>query len=260
MLQTAIVKRIKRIQIRIGVAADGIIGPATITAIENILFTQNPDILQTGSLSLSVKGVNELITHEISSKAYYEKFLSRPTWPGGGSGVTIGIGYDLGYHTPKQIQKDWSGQLKGSDLDALFLAAGNKGQAAKSMLDQVRNIPVSFKAARAVFYMTTLVRYGAKTRKAYPGVGNLFPDAQAAILSLVYNRGTAMAGARRKEMAAIKPLVVSQDYSGIADQILAMKRLWVNKGLDGLLSRRDSEAHLVLGSNREYDLDDIIRV
>jgi hypothetical protein len=34
-------------------------------------------------------------------------------------------------------------------------------------------------------------------------------------------------------------------YHYIAGQIVAMKRLWVGKGLDGLLTRRDEEARIV---------------
>lgn len=54
-----------------------------------------------------------------------------------------------------------------------------------------------------------------------------------------------LSGPRRTEMAAIKDLVVQQDYEGISRQIRAMKRLWENKGLDGLLKRRKDEARLV---------------
>jgi len=61
-----------------------------------------------------------------------------------------------------------------------------------------------------------------------------------------------MSGSRRKEMAAIKPLVLQQDYDGIAQEILSMKRLWQGKGLDGLLKRRDDEAALVSQSDRGY--------
>ena len=38
------------------------------------------------------------------------------------------------------------------------------------------------------------------------------------------------------------------DLQEIADQIRAMKRLWVGKGVDGLLKRRDAEADLVESS------------
>jgi len=69
-----------------------------------------------------------------------------------------------------------------------------------------------------------------------------------------------MAGERRKEMAAIKPLVAAKDYQGMAEQILSMKRLWQGKGLKGLLRRRDEEAGLILGADRDYDPVDIIRI
>jgi len=80
------------------------------------------------------------------------------------------------------------------------------------------------------------------------------------LLSLVYNRGSSFNGSRRKEMAAIKPLVMQQDYAAIAEQIQNMKRLWQGKGLAGLLKRRDDEAELVLKSNRNYALSELIRV
>ncbi len=260
MTRTSIQNRIKRIQTHIGETPDGVIGPATVTALENILFPQEAKIHQTASMSVSKKGIDLILFHEISSKAYYQRKLSRPTWPGGGSGVTIGIGYDLGYHSPTQIQKDWNGQLPGSDIAALTLVSGKKGSTAKAILDRVSQISVPLRSAQHVFYSTTLDRYGAKTRAAYPGVENLFPDAQGTLLSLVYNRGTSMTGPRRKELAAIVPLVAAQNYSGIADQIISMKRLWINKGLDGLLKRRDEEAMLVRQADRVYTRDEIIRI
>ena len=35
------------------------------------------------------------------------------------------------------------------------------------------------------------------------------------------------------------------DLADIAKQLRAMKRLWVGKGLDGLIARREAEARLV---------------
>jgi GH24 family phage-related lysozyme (muramidase) len=61
-------------------------------------------------------------------------------------------------------------------------------------------------------------------------------------------------------MAAIKPLVASKDYVGIAQQITKMKRLWQGRGLDGLLHRRDDEANLVRHSDRKYIAGDLVRV
>jgi GH24 family phage-related lysozyme (muramidase) len=46
-------------------------------------------------------------------------------------------------------------------------------------------------------------------------------------------------------MRAVRDAVAQGDLQEIANQIRAMKRLWVGKGMDGLLTRRDAEADLV---------------
>ena len=61
-------------------------------------------------------------------------------------------------------------------------------------------------------------------------------------------------------MAEIKSLIMSEDYAGIAQQIRVMKRLWKDKGLDGLLKRRDDEARLVSQSDRTYETSEIVRI
>ena len=88
----------------------------------------------------------------------------------------------------------------------------------------------------------------AQTAQAFPGVDALPADAQGALFSLVYNRGTSMTGDSRSEMRAIRDAVPAGDLQKIADQLRAMKRLWVGKGLDGLLKRRDAEADLAESS------------
>jgi GH24 family phage-related lysozyme (muramidase) len=100
-------------------------------------------------------------------------------------------------------------------------------------------------AARRVFLTRTVPRYQQLTAKAFPGVQNLPADAQGALFSLVYNRGTSMEGEKRTEMRAIRDAVARGDLADIAKQLRAMKRLWIGKGLDGLLARRDAEADLV---------------
>jgi GH24 family phage-related lysozyme (muramidase) len=46
-------------------------------------------------------------------------------------------------------------------------------------------------------------------------------------------------------MKNIAPLVINKDYKKIAEQIRSMKRLWIGKNLDGLLTRREKEAKMV---------------
>lgn len=46
--------------------------------------------------------------------------------------------------------------------------------------------------------------------------------------------------ALRDELAKLRPRL-----HAIADQLRRMKRLWVGKGVDGLLTRREAEAQLM---------------
>lgn len=260
MQSTAITDRIMRIQRHLNLKADGIIGADTLTAIENGLFSKASQLSGPYSLTISRSGMEQLIDHEVVSKHYYNRYLKNPVWPGGSSGVTIGIGYDLGYNRSYQIEKDWAGKLSDTMLAKLVKVAGLKAAMAKAAISSLKTVEIDFDQASEVFSESTLPRYAEATLKAYPGVEDLYADAQAALLSLVYNRGTAMSGSRRKEMAAIRPLVQAKNYSGIAQEIINMKRLWLGKGLDGLLKRRDAEASMVLNSMRNYKQTELVRV
>lgn len=54
-----------------------------------------------------------------------------------------------------------------------------------------------------------------------------------------------MSGASRIEMRAIRGHVAAGRVSAIPREIRGMKRLWLGKGLPGLLRRRDAEASLI---------------
>ncbi|MEW6658094.1 MAG: hypothetical protein AB1424_05510 [Thermodesulfobacteriota bacterium] len=211
-------------------------------------------------LEVSRLGLEMIVHFEVISEKYYEKHLCKPIWPGGASGVTIGIGYDLGYNDPETIQSDWGEQISDADLDGLLAAAGLKGQEARGYLDQLRHINIPLDQAKDVFYSKTLPRYARMTRKAYPGIEDLPADAQAMLLSLVFNRGPALEGSRRREMKAIKPLVQAGDLPGIATQIRSMKRLWDIDQLPGLHVRRDREAELLENARTSYPPGELVRV
>ncbi len=255
-------ERIRQIQARLGLQDDGIIGPATLTAIERLLdqqFGQSTDIPR---LTCSMVGLEWIVKFEISSEAYYNRHLKHPTWPGGASGVTIGIGYDLGYVSAAQMRRDWGGKIADADVEILEKVCRLKAEDARAKLRlvSIKSVAVSFESASQVFYFSSLPTYAAKCLKAYPGVEQLPADAQAALLSLVFNRGTRKSGTTRREMKAIEPLVATGDLDGIAQQILSMKRLWEGRGLDGLLRRREHEAALVEGSRRDYDPAELVNI
>jgi hypothetical protein len=124
--------RLRRIQAALGVEADGVLGPETLTALEARLeIVPKP---ATWSLECSRDTLDEIVRFEVSSPAYYQKKLQRPTWPGERSGVTIGIGYDLGVTSRKQIVADWDAHLNSTDLDLLLVAQGVTGESARHLV------------------------------------------------------------------------------------------------------------------------------
>jgi GH24 family phage-related lysozyme (muramidase) len=258
-------RRIEAIQRTLGVEDDGIVGVDTVSALERVLGIADEAAGEVAAapgaaLTLSRAGIDRLIGFEIGSAGNYRRKLERPIWPGGASGPTIGIGYDLGYRTRRQIREDWGPHVGETDLAHLVAAAGIRGQPAEGATRALRQagVTIPLEAAGRVFHRTTLPEYAARTRRLYPGVQTLPPDAQAALVSLVYNRGESVRGARRVEMANIKPHVRRGDLEAIADEIESMKRLWEGKGLPGLLVRRDAEAELVRASARRYAAGDVM--
>jgi GH24 family phage-related lysozyme (muramidase) len=167
-------------------------------------------------------------------------------WPGGGSGITIGIGYDIGETNAQKFRNDWAGVIPDAWINELVSACGVLGQAAKAIAHRFTNIHVNSEEAHQVFNQHTLPDVRRETNAIYP-LDGLDADTQSALMSLVYNRGAGLQGDSRREMKAIQGLVPEQDYLGIAAQLLSMRRLWPH-GLDGLLKRRAAEADMCIMS------------
>ena len=199
-------------------------------------------------MALSSESLKLILRFEVGGgKTYYEQHLKTPTWPGEASGVTIGVGYDLGYYAAVTIRTDWEDHLKGAELKRLVKCAGKTGEEAQKQIAGLKEIEIPWSAALAVFQAVSVTTFWRKTKTTFPGVEKLHPNARGALLSVVFNRGTSLVGERRREMRAIKALVPEQDYGGIAEQLRAMKRIWVGTTIEqGMNRRRDAEADLVL--------------
>ena len=185
-----------------------------------------------------------LIEHfEIGDSSSY---ISHPIWPGGASGVTIGIGYDLGYASVDQISQDWN-ELSSSTLIKIQSYAGIFGNSAKNIINKSIDINITFSQARHVFEDRDIPRVSLLTLDAFANVDKLSSDSFGALVSLVFNRGTSMSDTspgNRLEMRQIRDVMKVAEFGLIPDFIRSMKRLWLGKGLDGLLARRDAEAAL----------------
>ncbi|TCP88651.1 phage lysozyme-like predicted toxin, partial [Cricetibacter osteomyelitidis] len=169
----------------------------------------------------------------------YEKY---PYVPGADSGITIGYGYDLGQQNRSQIAEDLSGLYSTDEIKLLQSVSGLKAQKAKSALPIVSKIATSKETAIKLSAISK-ARYAQSTFDIWPEVIKLHPHCQGALLSIVYNRGNGLKGERRIEMRNIQNHLKSENYEQIPEEIVGMKRLWLNNpDTRGLLIRRDKEA------------------
>lgn len=175
----------------------------------------------------------------------FEGFDWRPAWPGGASGVTIGWGYDLGYYSRAVIAQDWR-ELDDQPRQRLATQSGVTGRAAQARVAALRDILIDHGIGTRVFDNVDVAREYANCRRAFPGFEDLRPNAQAALISLTFNRGTSMIGDSRREMRAIRDLVPDKDYHGMAEQLRQMVRVWRGTTIErGMRNRRLAEAALM---------------
>ncbi len=193
---------------------------------------------------LSERGYGLILDFEVGGgRGYYERFLARPTWPGAASGVTVGVGYDCGYNAPAVIREDWRAL---SASPRLVGVSGLKGVAAKARVAEVRDIVVAWELAEGVFNAVTVTRFWQLCERTYPGFAALHPNAQAALVSLTFNRGASMVGDRRREMREIRDAAARADYGAMARANRASVRIWRGTAIErGMARRREAEAKLM---------------
>jgi hypothetical protein len=199
------------------------------------------------SVKVSDDTLRMIIASEVSSEALYEARYQQPLWPGGKSGVTVGVGYDVGYSTPDWLQEDWGDILPGADLQLLKSACKVTGPQASAMLKSVAAIRIAWADAYRQFSTTALPRWTAETIGSLPNAEKLSADSLGALVSLDYNRGPSwkLLGDRYREMRAIRLHMVNEEYGLIPAEIRSMTRLWINeRGMEGLVIRRNLEAAL----------------
>lgn len=187
------------------------------------------------------------VDQETGGKAYYNRYNTRPTWPGAESGVTVGIGYDLGQTPTATIRADWQGRVPDTVLGLMLSCSGIKGAAAKPLAAKMRpKFAITWEVANAVHEEKVWPRWEKRVAAALPNFNLLSPDCMGVLTGLCFNRGVSFnsSGDRYREMRAIKADMASQNFEDIPAQLRSMKRLWKGKGVDGLLKRRDAEADL----------------
>ena len=190
-------------------------------------------------MNLSPYGIQRIIDWETGGEIEYNR---HPEWPGESSGITIGIGFDIGQEGPALTRQAWANHLSVDALQRLLATSTQRGEAARQMLPFVRDIEIPWDAAEAVFKETTLPVYYLRTLRIYPQAVDLHGDACAALVSLVFNRGPSLDGDRRREMLDIQTALKQGRVGAVPELLRSMTRLWPDSR--GLRRRREEEAEL----------------
>lgn len=193
---------------------------------------------------VSEEAYRTMIAYDTGGRRYYEEALKNaPYWPGYSSGVTIGLGYDLGYVPADKLVKDWGGHLPEDQIGRFKTAVGVTGSDAQPLAVQFADIRIPWDTAEKVFQDTTVTQYVNQADRALPNFRALAPDAAGALVSLVFNRGADFKSTsdKRLEMRNIREHMENKAYAKIPAELRAMKRLWTAKGLQ---DRREAEAVL----------------
>ena len=159
--------------------------------------------------------------------------------------MTIGVGYDLGYQS--NFEADWAGALLADQIGRLKVCLGLQGGAAREAVDSVSDIIVPWRSAWTVFLKRSVPDHVALTRATFTSPVPSPPLCLGALVSLVYNRGSAMEDSpdhpgNRREMRLIRDAMARGDFAAVPALLRSMKRLWP-AGSD-LFERREQEAQL----------------
>ena len=207
---------------------------------------------------ISRKAYDFVVRWETGGRPYYEQVIKgRPVWPGFASGITIGCGYDLGYHTLAEFQRNWGDRLPAAEFERLVPTIGFKTvdpnrdakvAKAKSVIVALKDIVIGWDLAIAQFDESKMPKLVGDLYGALDNLDKLHPHSRGALLSLVFNRGHGgftRDEDRYRELREIRRLMRSgkpADFAEIPAQLLSMRRIW---GLDSSLStRRTEEAEL----------------
>ncbi|MRX51193.1 hypothetical protein GI374_12180 [Paracoccus sp. S-4012] len=205
--------------------------------------------------AISTRAYDFIVTWETGGRAYYEQVIrARPVWPAFASGITIGCGYDLGYHTRAEFEADWGTRLPRAAIERLSRVIGfrtdDPGRAAKvtrakALVRSLSDIVVPWDVAIAQFDAAKMPKLVGQLYGALDNLDRLHPHARGALLSLVFNRGGGgftSTKDRFREMRDTRRMMADGDFDAIPGCLRAMIRIWGAES--SLAKRRRQEADL----------------
>lgn len=197
-------------------------------------------------MQISAKAFQFIVAQEDGSETYYDRTESHFDWPGGSSGPTVGVGYDLGYVTVNECVNDWTGIVTPDTINKMIEGCGMTANRAHIFVQNMRTeVSITWAQAMQEFSDREIPKWEHRMELALPNWGLLSPDCKGALLSLGYNRGTAgfLSNLPRfREMYQIREAMGAGKLPLIPGLIRAMVRIWPSSS--DLRRRRVLEAQL----------------
>lgn len=233
--------------------------------------TRFPEVARS---AISGTAYDFIVRWETGGRAYYERVIKqRPVWPGFASGITIGCGYDLGYHRTPQFELEWTDRLNRADFDRLARTIGfrtvapdreQKVQRARALIGSLADIVIPWATAIDQFDEVKLPTLLGQLYGRIDNLDRIHPHCRGALLSIVFNRGHnafTNSGDRFAEMRAIRSAMnqgTAEAFAAIPALFRSMKRIWGANS--SLAERREGEAKLFESGLREMRLLEMVQV
>jgi hypothetical protein len=202
---------------------------------------------------------DDILSFETGGPFQYKPW---PEFPGGESGLTIGVGYDLGYQTQAGFTADWGALLLAEDLAVLSRFVGLKAPtyareiaaAADGFRRGEFQIMIGWDKALKVFDTVTLPRWAEVTAKAYPGSTDLPSHCFWALVGCVFNRGASFGSPgqvswrTRKDLRDLRDIIAGDPIGWpkavrcFAAQADTMANTWGRPTVSNISGRRLVEA------------------
>ncbi|MGI9315687.1 MAG: peptidoglycan-binding protein [bacterium] len=170
-----------------------------------------------------------------------EGHRGRPYWPGGGSGITLDPGVDLGHVNEDLVRTFYQPFLNKKQMVSLEKVFGIKGSDARRALSQIqviRGIRISPEQGMSLMhymarpYWNGIVnRFPALARKDTP------PSVQTALLSLAYNRGVF-----NRHLESLAGPLGRKQWDRVAESVGGMQQ---SHSLRGIRIRRRQERNII---------------